>query len=1276
MKIHSFCLISLLVLFLCGSLFPADQEPPYPLYPDIYRMTIDALDGEQALCDALERIDAALPDAILNDDIDALGELLTLRQAALLFHGLEGAAKQTALMLLDQPHWCSRFLHNFDSDDNLIAALEVLARLHDHDAKAFEDRFEFCLAYAVVWDRFSGHHRVDTAGALKTNLMLDTYDFFLKNRKRMAIQPGKLPCELNVFVVGSCLSPGDRQWVLKNYRTQDLKASTIYHSIPWTLDSDDTVSPGHGKGLNIPYTLKTIKKSGGGGMERAYFTENVFRLFGIPAIYTVGQASTTGAGHAWVGVLRSQPNGPCQWDFDPGRYDSTWLYKGEVKDPTDTGDILTDSEVKIIGAFWSDAGSIKKVEKSYVYFDAALWVAAHLDHSATVAGKPIKIDTLQRNLLSTSLAVSRFNLNTWRYLSRSAASGKLSESRALFWANRAISLTIEDYADFTVDLVDGFIASVETPSKKAALFKQLYDELDTKHPDLVCDLKVIEGREHLASRELSEGLECLIYPLIDLSMNKTVVEAAIRHLDTLETLIEDTQELITAYKKVFEALSRIRRFNPALVEVQRTFAGKLSRLHLARGDLKTARAYERFSGISLIGETIAAYRKLRPNALAEKRIILNKFALIGSTEALSFLRDCVVRDPSSGARLHAFSLWALFATEADLVELLCEQKHDPSFEGLVHSLAAAPGLNACYILIVVYSTVEDFTPKMAVARAIAGLANDRARSFLWRKWKECRDEGFGVELLKILLDTECGRDEGFLVQLLDSSRAHARYLGIKKIIDLYPLQYIDRAGRLLAEDRDARVRAGALEALATTGCVQAARAIYQAAPCQDLAFIHKMVSALEGMSSFAVISGIPNDWYRNPIEGGYLCAVLALTHHGEPNLGEAINAGLESPNERIRFAAAFCFSEIGRGDHILLGLMGKGDEDTLWQRFDMIETLRLESTPVIRRLISYLKNTNLPALKVKAALVLGSLQAEEAIGYLARMLTSRKEYYRLAAIRALGAMGKRDCVAPLIKRIDRESGHCLGELCFALHRLTGRNFGVDTAAWERWWSLSKDSFKPITETTGRKQPFTTTSRATARYTFYGHEITARGERAAISYRIVFVLDVSSSMVGGPLRILKDNFLRMLEGMTKDYHVNVIAFSYNCRLWKPNLVPLSKANKNSLKKWIENLVAINSTNLYEAISQALQDQRATRIIVLTDGEPTSGPIIDKDEILESVTRHNRLRQVRIDTIALGTADKSFLEKLATRNGGEAIVVREHENDPEKPEKNLPRQIVLK
>jgi len=1276
MKTYLSCLMSWFIIFPCCAVFCADQKPPYPLNPNLYRMTIDVLDGEQAAGDALEHIDAALPDAILNDDIRAMGELLTLRGAAELFCGLEGAAKQTALMLLRRPQWCSRFVHNFDDDDNLIAALDVLKTLHDFDPSAFEDTFEFCLAYAVVWDRFCGFHWVPGIEAVNADVMLDTYDFFLKNRKKMAIRPGKLPCELNVFVVGSCLSPAEQKWVLKNYRAQDLRASTIYHSIPWTLDSDDTVSPGHGKGLHIPYTLENIKKIGGCCMEQAYFTENVFRLFGIPSIYTVGRTSTTGIGHAWVGVLWSKPNGPSRWDFDPGRYNSTWLYKGEVKDPTSAGITLTDSEVGITGAFWSDAGSIKKIEKSFVYLDAALWVTASLPNGATVAGKPIKKNTLQRSLLSASLAASRFNPKTWRYLSRSAASGKLSESRALFWANRAISLTIEDYADFTVDLVDGFIASVKSRTKKAALFKKLYDELDNERPDLVCDLKIIEGREHLASRKLREGLECFIFPLINFSKNKTVVEAAIQHLDTLETLIEDTQELVTAYKTVFEALSSIKRSNPALLEVQRTFAGKLSRLHLEKGDLKSARTYEHFSGISLIGETIAAYHKLRPNALAEKRAILERVALYGSTEALSFLRDCAVRDPFSETRLHAFSLWASFATEADLVELLCEQKHDPSFEDLVHSLAAAPGLNAYYILIVVYSTVEDFTPKMAVARAIAGLATDRARSFLWRKWKKCRDEGSGVELLKILLDTECGRDEGFLVRLVDSGRAHARYFGIKKILDLYPLQYIDRAGRLLAKDRDARVREGALEALAATDCVQAASAIYRAASCQDLVFIRKMVSALAGMPSSAVISGIPDDWSRNPAEGCFLCAALALTHFHDQDLLESLKAGLESNNERIRLVAAFCFSELGRGDHLILGLMGRGDENTRWQRLDLIEKLRLESTPVIRRLIAYLENSTHEAVKVKAALILGSFQADNAIDDLVRLLKSRRWSLRVAAIRALGAMGRKECVAPLIERLYREKGRCLEELCHALHRLTGRDFGVDTAAWGRWWSSSKVAFEPKARTAGGKQPFAKTSRTAARYTFYGHEITARGKQAAISYRIVFVLDVSGSMAGEPLQELKDHLLHLMEGMTSAYHVNVIAFSGHWFMWKPHIAPLSERNKTSLRKWIVDLSAGGSTDLYGAIEKSLKDERATRIIVLTDGEPSSGKTSDKRNIVEWISHKNRVRQVRIDTIALGAADKSFLEELATRNGGEAIVVSEHENDLKEPEKNLPRQIVLR
>ena len=437
-----------------------EEKLPYTLYPDHCRAVLELLKGEGDPHEVTGAIDEALHGAILRGDLKKISELLTLRGAAGVFSRTSDA--RTARLLFQDPNWFSRFLHNLDEGDDLDGALKVLRTLYDFDSKQFARRFEFCLAYAMVWDRFRGHGWVRSP--MEKDTMIETYKFFLKNENKMLIKPGALPCELNVFVAGTRLSSEEREWVLKNYRAKSLNPYTVYSSVPWTLNNPITLSPGHGKGLETPYTLENIKKIGGCCMEQAYFTENVFRLFGVPAAYTSGRGSRSGAGHAWAGVLQTKSKKAREWDFGIGRYQSHHYYKGELRDPTNPNKTLTDSEVKLLSAFLKDAGSLSKMEESNFYLDAALWAEVNLREKMEDSGRTVEKMDLQRDLLVKSLEAAKFNVKTWQFLSQLAAERRMSEKPAAFWIEKAAKYTLEDYPDFTVDLLGGFLGCIEDPT--------------------------------------------------------------------------------------------------------------------------------------------------------------------------------------------------------------------------------------------------------------------------------------------------------------------------------------------------------------------------------------------------------------------------------------------------------------------------------------------------------------------------------------------------------------------------------------------------------------------------------------------------------------------------------------------------------------------------------------------------------------------------------------------------------------------------------------------
>jgi len=61
-------------------------------------------------------------------------------------------------------------------------------------------------------------------------------------------------------------------------------------------------------------------------------------------------------------------------------------------------------------------------------------------------------------------------------------------------------------------------------------------------------------------------------------------------------------------------------------------------------------------------------------------------------------------------------------------------------------------------------------------------------------------------------------------------------------------------------------------------------------------------------------------------------------------------------------------------------------------------------------------------------------------------------------------------------------------------------------------------------------------------------------------------------------------------------------------------------------------------------------------VITDGAPTVGAIVDKEEIRRRVRETNRLRRIAIHCVTFGAKnDTDFLGPLAEENGGRHIHV---------------------
>ena len=144
--------------------------------------------------------------------------------------------------------------------------------------------------------------------------------------------------------------------------------------------------------------------------------------------------------------------------------------------------------------------------------------------------------------------------------------------------------------------------------------------------------------------------------------------------------------------------------------------------------------------------------------------------------------------------------------------------------------------------------------------------------------------------------------------------------------------------------------------------------------------------------------------------------------------------------------------------------------------------------------------------------------------------------------------------------------------------------------------------------------------------------------------VYLIIDCSGSMAdGNKMDQAKGGAICFADqAQNKGYSVGLIKFaSYAEHVFEPQ-TKLTNFNIN-----IENLTINGSTNMAAAIRMAINklvDTTAEKIMcILTDGMP--------DNEQAALDEANNAKKEKIDIMTIGTddADKSFLEKLATRNG---------------------------
>ncbi len=166
--------------------------------------------------------------------------------------------------------------------------------------------------------------------------------------------------------------------------------------------------------------------------------------------------------------------------------------------------------------------------------------------------------------------------------------------------------------------------------------------------------------------------------------------------------------------------------------------------------------------------------------------------------------------------------------------------------------------------------------------------------------------------------------------------------------------------------------------------------------------------------------------------------------------------------------------------------------------------------------------------------------------------------------------------------------------------------------------------------------------------------------------ICLVIDRSGSMEGTPLDYVKQACNFVVDMLNPTDILSIVTFEETVDVLMP---PQRVTAKQPIKDGIQRIVAGNTTNLYDGLALGSQQvmmsnesNRATRIVVLTDGDPTAG--IKDFSALVAHAGEIKNRGVTITFLGFGPDyNEELLASMAKRAGGNYYYIPRPELIPE-------------
>lgn len=444
---------------------------------------------------------------------------------------------------------------------------------------------------------------------------------------------------------------------------------------------------------------------------------------------------------------------------------------------------------------------------------------------------------------------------------------------------------------------------------------------------------------------------------------------------------------------------------------------------------------------------------------------------------------------------------------------------------------------------------------------------------------------------------------------------------------------------------------------------------------------------------------------KHPMAAVQQAALTILAGYKDPGTYEAWITAL--PKEKDAERAALAVKVLGRakiaGALDAIETVASAANASPVLKFEAARALQAIGQPGKTPLLGTLLGDKEPLVRMAALDAVAALKVKTYAKQVVALLNDNEWQVQTAAITAAGRLRPQEAVQPLID-LMRKTGRLRTECADALFKITAYDFGVDPERWQTQWNslMSIGNWRiPTDEEMVKKAEARKRSDA-----FYGkkEETTAFVGIKTTSTNVLFIIDVSGSMDDlvvevdkfrdypdrKKFTIVQKQLLEAIDSLTPNTNFNICAFATDTKPWKPNLVPANVVFRDAAKGWVKQLRPIGGTedqytalaglggaaNLDAGKTNTLKallfafgvdpdkpskavvtgfDKNATKspldtVYFLSDGRPSVGKLIETNEILKEVKRHNEVYRMVIHTIAIGDFTKEFLKQLAEENGG--------------------------